>query len=244
MKKIILITICLFGLYAASCQTPTNKNSGGKINETIPVSEFDSKLQSLKNVQLIDVRTPEEYNEGHLKGSTNFNLNGSDFESNINTLDKNKPVMVYCLGGGRSAEAAEILASKGFTEIYNMQGGIMKWNAANKPVEMGTANTPTNKGMTLDEFNKQVLSDKYVLVDYNAKWCKPCKKIGPMLDAFSEKRKDKLTLLKIDADDNKELLKQKDVEAIPYLELYQNGKLLWKHEGDIDEATLLKETNL
>jgi thioredoxin 1 len=151
--------------------------------------------------------------------------------------------MVYCLGGGRSAEAAEIMKEKGFTEVYNMQGGIMKWNAANKPTDKNPASIE-KKGMSLADFTKQVTSDKYVLVDYNAKWCKPCKKMAPMLEGLTEKKKDKLILVKIDADENKGLLKEKDIDAIPMIELYKAGKLIWKHSGEIDEATLLKETKL
>ncbi|MEO8759652.1 MAG: thioredoxin family protein, partial [Bacteroidia bacterium] len=94
------------------------------------------------------------------------------------------------------------------------------------------------------DFNKAVTSDKYVLVDFNAKWCKPCKKMAPMLESIADKKKDKLILIKIDADENKELLKEKQIEAIPFFELYKDGKLVWKHQGEIDEATLLKETNL
>jgi rhodanese-related sulfurtransferase len=247
MKKIILSAAIAFGTFImASCQSQTSSSNSKQINVTIPVEEFSKKLTELKDVQLVDVRTPEEYQEGHLKNSVNYNLNGSDFENQLNKLDKNKPVMVYCLGGGRSAEAAEMMKEKGFTQVYNMQGGIMKWNAANMPIDKG--NTPVaaneNKGMTLEEFNKQVQSDKYVIVDFNAKWCKPCKKIVPMLESLSEKKKDKLILLRVDADENKTLLTQKNISAIPYLELYKDGKLIWKHEGDIDEATLLKETKL
>jgi len=98
--------------------------------------------------------------------------------------------------------------------------------------------------MSLADFNKQVTSDKYVLVDYNAKWCKPCKKMVPMLESVADKRRDKVILLKIDADENKELLKEKGIDAIPIVELYKEGKLVWKHSGEIDETTLLKETKL
>jgi thioredoxin-like negative regulator of GroEL len=66
----------------------------------------------------------------------------------------------------------------------------------------------------------------------------------PFLEAIAEKKKDKMTLLKVDADDNKDLLKQKSISGIPYLELYQDGKLIWKHEGFIEEVDLLKETKL
>jgi len=151
--------------------------------------------------------------------------------------------LVYCLSGGRSSSATELMSDKGFLEVYNMQGGIMKWNANNKPLDTGTE-IPVYKGLSIEEFTSLIKTEKYVLVDYNAKWCMPCKKMAPMLDSFSENRKEKLFLVKIDADENKKLLEEKHIESIPVLELYKNGKLLWKHEGEIDEATLIKETKL
>ncbi|MEO8762063.1 MAG: thioredoxin domain-containing protein [Bacteroidia bacterium] len=245
MKKIISSALFVLALSVASCQNQTNKSGGNLkiINTTISVDDFDKKLSETPTAQLVDVRTPEEYIEGHLVNALNYNLNATDFENNLSKLDKNKPVMVYCLGGGRSAEAAEIMANNGFIEVYNMQGGIMKWNAANKPLDKNAVNSE-GKGMSLADFNKAVTSDKYVLVDFNAKWCKPCKKMAPMLESIADKKKDKLIFIKIDADENKELLKEKHIEAIPFFELYKDGKLVWKHQGEIDEATLLKETNL
>jgi thioredoxin 1 len=66
----------------------------------------------------------------------------------------------------------------------------------------------------------------------------------PMLDKVAADKKDKLVLLKIDADENPELLKQQNINNIPVLVLYHKGQLVWQHKGLIDEATLLKETKL
>jgi thioredoxin-like negative regulator of GroEL len=68
--------------------------------------------------------------------------------------------------------------------------------------------------------------------------------MAPMLDVFMEKRKEKLVLVKIDADENKNLLRERRIESLPVLELYKDGKLIWKHEGEIDETTLINETKL
>ena len=248
MKNILQIAaLCLIAT-ASSCQnkdSQTTPSSAGKINTTISVDDFQKKLAEDNQIQLVDVRTPEEYNGGHLKGAVNYNYNGSDFDAQLAKLDKNKPVLLYCLSGGRSAKAAALMGDKGFTAVYNMQGGIMKWKAADKPLDTNPA-VATSTGMTLDEFNHVIVSDKdkYVLVDFNAKWCAPCKKMMPMLDSLETNKKDKLKLVKIDADANAALLNERKISDIPLLELYQNGKLIWTHKGLIDEATLLKETKL
>ncbi len=242
MKTLFYISLFCLSASVFSCQNQPNGTQADRpINTTISIDDFEKKL-SADEIQLIDVRTPEEFNQGHLKGALNYNINSGEFQQQIAKLDKNKVVLVYCLSGGRSASAAELMASAGFQEIYNMQGGIMKWNAANKALISGTVNN-SSESMSVEEFNGLLKSDKLVLIDYNAKWCKPCKKMAP-IKAFAEQRKDQIILIEIDADKNKDLLKQKGIESIPVLELYKDGKLVWKHDGEIDEETLIKETKL
>lgn len=92
----------------------------------LKASDFKEVIAD-NNVQLIDVRTPEEYNEGTIGNATLMDIYASDFENKIDTLDKTRPVAVFCHSGPRSTQAARMLAQKGFTLIYNLQGGIMFW---------------------------------------------------------------------------------------------------------------------
>ena len=87
-------------------------------------------FQSLinQNVQLIDVRTPEEFSGGHIRSAQNINYKSIDFETQISKLDKNKPILVYCSAGGRSAKASKILHSLGFKKIYDLKGGYRSWD--------------------------------------------------------------------------------------------------------------------
>lgn len=243
MRNIFYITLLCLSISLFSCQ---NQSAGlhdpNIVNTTISVDEFEKKL-SEKDIQLIDVRTPEEFSRGHLKGALNYDINSNAFQDQISKLSKNKIVLVYCLSGGRSSTASELLATQGFKEVYNMRGGLMKWNAANKSLDMEMANN-VSEGLSVEDFNKILESGKMVLIDYNAKWCKPCIKMAPMLEMFVDKRKEKMILIKIDADENKGLLKQKGIASIPLLELYKDCKIIWKNEGEIDEATLISETKL
>ena len=243
MKRIFRIAAVSLLISMVACQIPSGSAQGtsSTVFSEITADEFEKKITP--DVQLIDVRTPEEFSQGHLKGAINLNINSVDFKNRVSGFDKNKPVLVYCLSGGRSASASAFLVDNGFKEVYNLQGGIMKWDAAGKALETGVASSSSG-GLTSDDFKKILQTEKYVLVDYQAKWCAPCKKMAPMLESFAETRKDKLELLKIDADINKEFLKLKGIESIPVLELYKNGKLIWSHEGELDEATLISETKL
>ena len=84
-----------------------------------------------KDVQLVDVRTPMEYNNGHIDDAVNFDVNGTSFLKQIKTLDKEKPVYLYCKMGGRSNRAAEILKSNGFKKIFDYTGGYDDWRTHN-----------------------------------------------------------------------------------------------------------------
>jgi thioredoxin len=206
-----------------------------KAIQTVDVKTYAEKLKSTKNPQLLDVRTPEEYNTDHIDNAANVNWNGDDFVSNAEKLDKTKPVFVYCKVGGRSAQAADKLEKLGFQEIYNLDGGIMKWNAS------GMA-TPSNKiiGMCDQEFNELIKSDKKVLVDFYAEWCAPCKKMSPYLIKMQEELKGKITIARLDADKNKTLVDIMKLDSLPVIIVYENGKEVWRNVGYISEEDLKK----
>jgi rhodanese-related sulfurtransferase len=209
----------------------------GTINKTINPTEFEQKLKQ-SEIQLIDVRTPEEYADGGITGSVNLNYNSADFEQRIGQLDKNKTVLVYCLSGGRSGKAANQMNSMGFKEVYNMQGGLVQWRSEGK-----TAGKVSG-GMTMEQYTQATAAKGYVLVDFNAAWCAPCKKMLPWITKLAEDKKGELSLLKIDADQNAQLLADKGIKGIPYLELYKDGQLVWKQTGYIEEAEMRKQTGL
>ena len=100
-------------------------------------SEDKSSLvspQELSKVQdeivLIDVRTPQEYEQGHIENSVNINIAGDSFKEEVEKLDKSQPVYVYCKVGGRSARAASMLKEMGFEEVYDLEGGIRNWESS------------------------------------------------------------------------------------------------------------------
>jgi thioredoxin len=238
--SLLLVISTVFSYSQSATLRPSNSGSG---TTTLTPDEFEKKMAAVPDVQLIDVRTPEEFKKGHLFKAVNIDFESREFEKQISTLDKSKPVFLYCISGGRSAEAAAVLFRDGFKETYVLLGGYLKWTKTAKPVFLST-DLPTNVGMSLDDFTKSVQSDQYVLVDFNATWCVPCKKMMPILDSLAEEKKDHLKLLKIDIDQNKELTHIKQIDNIPRLELYYKGKIVWTEEGYVDKAYILKETNL
>ncbi len=122
MKK-IFITLFLIPFLFTSCKGQTSKNI-----KTIAPKEFIAKINTTKNAQIIDVRSPEEYNKQHLENAKNINWNGGNFEPQIQLLNKKTPIFVYCQAGGRSSKVVSKMSELGFTEIYEMQGGMTNYN--------------------------------------------------------------------------------------------------------------------
>lgn len=233
MKSIFLNILVLFGLLLNSCV-----NGGAQTSNTnLPATDFSNKIKELPDAPIIDVRTPEEYAKGHLVNAKNFNWNGTDFDKQISTLDKSKPVFVYCLSGGRSSSAAKKMRSEGFKEVYELNGGIMKWRAAGLPETISASSS----GMSQQQYNDLIKSDKLVLVDFYADWCAPCKKMKPYLEEISKEMADKVVVRRINADDNQEITKSLGVDALPVLLLYKNNEIIWKNEGYISKEDVVKK---
>lgn len=96
--------------------------------------EFKIKMQERPGL-LIDVRTPEEFSAGHLKGAININFYDEKFIAKINSLTKEEPIYVYCASGGRSAKAQEIINDLGIKDVTNLLGGYKAWSAKGLEIE-------------------------------------------------------------------------------------------------------------
>lgn len=212
-----LFSIVLVAILFNSC---SNGQTNSTIKTNLSATEFSDKIKELPSAAIIDVRTPDEFSKGHLVNALNYDWNGNEFEKQIAPLDKSKPVFVYCLSGGRSLSAANKMRSDGFKTVYELDGGIMKWRGANLPET--TDNTVTSNGMTKQQFEALLNSDKLVLIDFYADWCAPCKKMKPYLDEISKDMANKVLVIRINADNNQALCKELKIDALPVLQLYKN----------------------
>lgn len=101
--------------------------------ENLTPGTFDEKMKADDNAFLLDVRTPGEYAEKHIPGSTMIDINSADFFDKIEELDKNKNYYVYCRSGGRSARACQAMSEAGFEgKLFNLEGGITAWKGETK----------------------------------------------------------------------------------------------------------------
>jgi thioredoxin len=228
MKSKILI---LLSFLAISCKGQTTQDY-----KTIPAKTFAELIKTTTNAQILDVRSPEEFAGQHIDNAENVNWNGDNFEANANKYNKSKPVFVYCMSGGRSAKASAKLQELGFTTIYNLDGGILKWNSAG-------LDTPSDKiiGVCPQEYSELLKSDKKVLIDFYADWCEPCQKMKPYLLQMQKDLTDKVVIIRLNADENKTMMKELKIDQLPALLLYENKQLIWQHAGFISQEDLIKK---
>ncbi|RMZ50531.1 rhodanese-like domain-containing protein [Flavobacteriaceae bacterium PRS1] len=120
MKKILILMFSLSSLLGC-------KSESKAMVQIVSVAEFKEGLSN-NEVQLIDVRTPKEYNDGHIENARLIDFLSEDFKIKIQELDKEKPIYLYCRSGGRSGKASKVMEEFGFKEIVDLEGGYMAWS--------------------------------------------------------------------------------------------------------------------
>ncbi len=224
MKK-YFSCILLFSILCMGC---SNAQDG------LTVAAFEKRMLT-GNAQLLDVRTAGEFQSGHLKNALQADwLNKEQFTDRISYLDKNKPILVYCASGVRSASAAKWLLAKGFTDVKNLNGGLTSWKLDNKPVDAEVEGAQ----MTAETYSSLILSGDVVLVDFGAEWCPPCKKMEPVLQQLQKELPNKFQLVKVDGGLDIDVMKAQNVSAIPVFIIYKKGIEIWRKQGIVELEVL------
>jgi len=208
--------------------------SNNTATTNLSVEAFEKGI-SQSNVQVLDVRTPGEYESGHLSNALLADWNNQDeFKRRVAALDKSKPVYTYCLSGGRSNAATEWLIENGFT-AYNLAGGTIAWKGAGKTMER----EELVQQITLAEYMAQIALDKTVLVDFSAVWCPPCKVMEPVLDSLVNSNGAQFILVKIDGGKQTDICRELKVDEFPTFVIYKQGKEVWRKKGIVDAKELV-----
>ena len=121
MKKLFILSVIILTI----CSSCKQAEAQSEIQVVSP--DEMKELLAMEDIQLVDVRTPEEYMEGFIANFQNIDFMSPTFDQDILKLDKEKPVILYCKSGGRSARCAQKMAEAGFVKIYDLDGGITKW---------------------------------------------------------------------------------------------------------------------
>ncbi|MBQ8713150.1 MAG: hypothetical protein IJ551_10085 [Prevotella sp.] len=233
MKKINL----MLALLAVSTVTFAQSQQ----QERITIGEFAQKLQAAgPNAQVLDVRSRAEYEINHLAGAVNIDLADSAAAAAvIGRLDKSKPVFAYSIQSGRGVILARKLREQGFTQAYGMPGGIVNWVGSGYSLE--TLKTDRSLVVDINHFHSLIKSDKVVVVNYSSRHCGSCVRFAPTLAEIEKEFVNDISLIRVELDDNPELIKDQQIHLMPTMIIYKNGEVQWRKEGrqtreEIEEA--------
>jgi rhodanese-related sulfurtransferase len=140
MRKAVWLLCCGLALSACGQNTEVAPDEVETITDTnaevvyrnITPAEAQQLIQNEQTI-VLDVRTEDEYQGGHLENARNMDVLKEGFEASLTSLDKTATYLVYCKSGGRSARAMSVMQEHGFQVVYNMDGGITAWNASANP---------------------------------------------------------------------------------------------------------------
>ena len=234
IKKIIYSIV---SLVLVSCSSDSVE---AQVIHNVSVVEFDKLIKSDEGI-VLDVRTIDEVNEGHIKDATNIDFYASDFTAKLDLIRKDVPIYVYCRSGGRSSKTVAIMQGLGFKKVYNLLGGFGEWKLDGfKVVVTKEPVLKKQKIISIIEFSDIIQSNDIVLVDFSTQWCVPCKKMKPVIEEIRKENRD-VKVVFIDADVNKELVKKYKIRGVPVFIVFKGGKEEFRHVGMIEKFELLNK---
>lgn len=238
MKMRCIASILFLALFFVACgqNNTSEKAAVESAASTVSAVDFQKAIASNNGAQVVDVRTAAEFNAGHIKNAMQANWNNEqEFVDRTQYLDKSKPVYVYCQAGGRSAAAQQFLVQKGFT-VVNLEGGMSNWEMNQLPVE-GASDMPQ---MRIADYDQVVKNNKLVLVDIGAEWCPPCRKMQPTVDKVKTQLGNAMYFLAVNGGNDYQVMEHVQFQALPTFIVYKEGKEVWRKQGIVEEAELLK----
>jgi len=232
MSKFLFASLVFSFLFFTACaQDPATVQVGS--------TEFHPLISNGEGV-LLDVRTEREFQNGHIEYAGQLNFYARDFRRRLLLLPKDQPIYLYCNTGWRSNIAASFLIRNGYTNVYNLEHGIMEWEQADLPVTIvPDAQPDTDDKYSPEEFAELMHSEGLVFVDFYAPWCGPCRQMMPMIDSLKTELIDRIYIVKINADASKSLMREMKMVSVPYLVLYHKGEVLFEHKGLIGREELV-----
>lgn len=237
LKNLILFTAAIFTvIYTASSQTFSN----------VTAQEFKQQMETLPGI-LIDTRTKPEFARGHILGAVLFDLQDPQIAEKLLQLPKDKPLYLYCYSGSRSRSVASFLAQSSYSNVCNLHRGIIDWTNSgylmNIPVNLPVPNQPQADAVSTEFYNELIISSPLVFVDFYAPWCAPCKQMMPMIDELAVEYANKVRIVKVNGDVSKELMKAQNIETVPTLILYRDGKRVYIKSGKLEKQELVELFN-
>lgn len=122
--KIKVLLIAFLAIAQLGCKKQPLSTQQANTIEVLTPEQFKDKSEGQT---IIDIRTPQEYAQGHIEEAVNINYFDNQFLDKVSKFDKSKPVFIYCRSGNRTSSASRKLAKAGFEKVYDLQNGILNW---------------------------------------------------------------------------------------------------------------------
>ena len=215
-------------------------NTNSQIIEDINAEKFHQFIKKGDGI-IIDVRTSQEFNSGHIIDATNIDFYSEDFTDKLKIVRKDVPIYVYCRSGGRSSSAANKMEKLGFTKVYNMLGGIGSWQSEGyKTIKSKEGKISKQPKFTETQLNEILSNNKTVLIDFSTQWCVPCKKMKPIIEDI-QRENPNVKVLFIDADANKGLVNKYSINGVPVFIIFTNGEESFRKIGLSTKEELINQ---
>ena len=214
--------------------------TNSQVVQNIKAEKFQES-SALNDGIIIDVRTAAEFNSGHIKDATNIDFYAIDFTDKLKIVRKDIPIYVYCRSGGRSSSAAKEMEKLGFSEVYNLLGGIGSWNSKGyKTIKSKSGKKSEQPKFSISEVKEILKSNETVLIDFSTQWCVPCRKMKQIIDEIKSENNN-VKVLFIDADANKELVAKYKIQGVPVFIVFKNSEETYRKIGVVSKEELIKE---
>ena len=217
-------------------------NLNSQVIENLDTDTFQVMINKRDGI-IIDVRTSKEFSSGHIFDATNIDYYSEQFLEKLNLVRKDLPIYLYCRSGGRSSSAAKKMNELGFQKVYNLLGGISLWEAKGYEIISSTLVSASKQPiLKKDELNRILDNNNVVLVNFSTQWCVPCKKMKPIIEDIQIENPN-IKVLFVDADINKELVKEYQINGVPSVLIFHNSQELFRNIGIISKEELINQVN-
>lgn len=229
LLTLLLMTACMGG--------PADKV------QAVAVDDLEQAMRPYANLQVVDLRSPEDYLESHLPGAINIDRNSPTFEKELAGLNPGRPVYFYCANGMTSAEVIKNLPKSSYVKIYDVTGGFAAWSGAGKKLSrVDRVSRP--EPVTRSEYDALVKKNDYILLQFSPSSVDPevLKKLDSMMESIVKKKSGEIAFRKYNYRDQVSLARDLKVNNLPTLILYRQGTEVWRYEGMPDKTEV--ESNL
>ncbi|UBM59815.1 hypothetical protein LAG90_04030 [Marinilongibacter aquaticus] len=201
---------------------------------------FQRAMRSLDSPQLIDLRSLQEFDRGHIRKAICLPYLDDNFKENVlQSFSTHEPLFLYCFTGEMSRNASIFLQDLGFEYIIYLDGGFSQWTSTSKPYVSSSVSAAPIAAFSMENLWSFVAKNSRVLLFIDKPNCPTCTALEHVLRANTG-RTNYTRLLKVDGEKDLEISEHFKPTAWPTMVLFENGKQVWRNSGDIETARLLK----